>query len=319
MAVNENELTEKKQRFQEALQQFLDRIESDRSILAAVLVGSISDETIWRKESIHLWVIEADGVQKRLKSDGNHEDIHRTMVEDDINLHLEMIPRSRFKQMVEGSSRTAFSCNFFASRELVYCDDPSIAKWFDSAQEVATKDQEKELLQVTTWAIHAIKHARKQLNIKEDHELAKQTLIWGAHSIACIEIVKAGEVYEDTAIYKAIEIRPELFQVIYTDLLTRKTTAKLLASALAAMTEYIDNHWREYLKPMLHFLNKQQRVVPLSELANHFAFSQLYPWHLESACEWLADLGYIEKLSAPFKLTKRSRVDVEEPAFLVNE
>ena len=103
-----------------ALASFIERLEDDRNILAAVLVGSLSEEIIWRKESIGLWIIETDGGSKRLRSDGKDESIYRTFVEDGINIHAEIIPRSRFKQMVEGSSRTAFSCNFFAHRTLVH-------------------------------------------------------------------------------------------------------------------------------------------------------------------------------------------------------
>ena len=155
------DLVEKKQQFEEALNLFITRIEKDRNILAAVLVGSISDDTIWWKESIHLWLIETDGVTKRLKFDGENEDISRILVEEGINLHVDLIPRSRFRKMVEGSSRTAFSCNFFAKRELVYCDDASISGWFDKANTAATKDKEKALLATTTWAIHAHRWARK--------------------------------------------------------------------------------------------------------------------------------------------------------------
>lgn len=317
--MNKKELAEKKQRFENALDLFVSRIREDRWIIAAVLVGSLSDETIWRKEAIYLWVIEADGVTKRLKSDGNEERIFRTLVEDDINLHVELIPRSRFKQMVEGSSRTAFSCNFFAKRELVYCDDASIQNWFETANETATKDQEKELLVVATWAIHAVKHARKQIEIKQDFELARQTLMWGAHSVAAIEIVRGGEVYEQEAIYKAVDAQPKLFKTIYLDPISKKPTAKTLTAALDAMEHYIDQNSQAYLKPLLKYLEKKKGLVPLSELAIHFAYTQLYPWHLESACEWLYDNGYVEKLSAPFKLTKKSRVDVEEPAYQINE
>jgi hypothetical protein len=139
-------MQEKKERYEAALQSFVERLAKDRNVLAAVLVGSLADEVIWRKESIGLWVIEADGVSRRLRSDGNDERIFRTLAEDEIIIHAEVIPRSRFKQMVEGSSRTAFSCNFFAVRKRVHCSDPAIEAWFDEAQTVATKDQEKELL-----------------------------------------------------------------------------------------------------------------------------------------------------------------------------
>ena len=107
---------EKVARFEAALNQLIERIAEDRYVLAIVLVGSLSTETIWHRESLGLWIIEADGVSRRLPSDGNDERIFRILVENGINIHAEVIPRSRFKKMVEGASRTAFSCNFFAQR-----------------------------------------------------------------------------------------------------------------------------------------------------------------------------------------------------------
>ena len=120
-------------RFEAALHQLIERIAEDRYVLAVVLVGSLSTETIWQRESLGLWIIEADGVSRRLPSDGKDERVFRILVENGINIHAEVIPRSRFKQMVEGASRTAFSCNFFAHRQIVYSKDPSIESWFKKA------------------------------------------------------------------------------------------------------------------------------------------------------------------------------------------
>ena len=306
---------EKTAHFRSSLDLFVERLAEDRNILAAVLVGSINDEVIWRKESIGLWIIEADGVSKRLKSDGNDERIFRTFVEGDINIHAEIIPRSRFKLMVEGSSRTAFSCNFFARRELIYCDDPSIAKWFETADTVATKDQDKELLIATTWIIESARYARKRIERKDDLELGYEAILWAVHSIAAAEVIEAGEVYEHAAIYKAIELKPGLFQQIYLDLLGKKRNKKSLLAVLDVIDEYIDQHADRNLKPLFDYLKKQTGTTPLSHISEHFAHSQLYPWHLESACEWLERNGVLEKLALPFKITKKSRVEVEEPAY----
>ena len=133
---------EKLLRFQRALTHFLERVAEDRYVLAVVLVGSLSENTIWRRESIGVWVIEVDGVTRRLRSDGNDEHIYRIFAEDGINIHAELIARSRFKQMVEGSSRTAFSCNFFESREIVYSRDPSIDAWFQTRWQIAFESPE---------------------------------------------------------------------------------------------------------------------------------------------------------------------------------
>ena len=302
-------------RFKAALRQLIERVAEDRYVLAVVLVGSLSTETIWQRESLALWIIEADGVSRRLPSDGKDERIFRILVENGINIHAEVIPRSRFKQMVEGASRTAFSCNFFALRQIVYSKDPSIDNWFKKANDIATKDKERELLTFSTWTMHAHRHARKRLDIKGDLELAAQDTLGAAHSVAHTEIIRRGEVWERDVIYRAIVGAPELFQTIYLDVLAKRRNRRVLSAALDAIDGYLDKHYQAHLKPLLDYLKKQNRVVPLSEVSDHFAYSQLHPWHLEAACEWLERKGLLEKLSAPFKLTKRSRESVEEPAY----
>jgi hypothetical protein len=302
-------------RFQAALDQLVERVARDRYVLAVVQVGSLSEETIWQRESLGVWIIEADDVTRRLPSDGKDERIFRILVEDGIDIHAEVIPRSRFRQMVEGSSRTAFSCSFFARRKVVYSADPSIEGWFEQANSVALKDQERELLAFSAWTIHAARHARKRLELKDDVDLAAQEVLWAAHSVAHTEIIRRGEVWEGDVIYRAIEGDRALFQAIYLDVLANPKDKRVLSAALDAVDGYLAAHHEAHLKPLLAFLKKEKRVLPLSEISDHFAFSQLYSWHLESACEWLEEKGLLQKLSAPFKLTRRSLERVEEPAY----
>jgi hypothetical protein len=305
-------------RFEVALAQFVERIMEDRYVLAVVQVGSLRLETIWARHALSLWIIEADGVTRRIISDGTDERVFRILVENGINVHAEVIPRSRFKKMVEGASRTAFSHNFFAQRRIVASKDTSIDGWFKKANRMATKDQERELLAFSTWTIHAVVHARKRLEVKGDLELASQDTLGAAHSVAHTEIIRRGEVWEDEVIYRAIEGAPKLFKTIYLDVLAKPMNRKVLAAALDAIDAYLEEHYEEHLKPLLDHLKKQNRVVPLSEISDHFAFSQLHPGHLEAACEWLEHKGLVEKVSAPFKLTKRSLERVEEPAYFLD-
>lgn len=304
-------------RFEAALGQFIGRVEEDRYILAVVLVRSLSAETVWSRETLGLWIIEADGVSRRLPSDGENQRIFRILVENGVNIHAEVIPRARFKQMVEGMSRTAFSCNFFAHRQIVHSKDPSIENWFKEANAVAIKDQERELLVFSTWTIDEHRHARKRLDIKRDLELAAQGITSAAHSIAHIEIIRRGQICEQDVIYRAMEGEPDLFRTIYLDVLSRRKNRRVLSAALDAIDGYLETHAEGHLKPLLGFLKKQNRVVPLSEISDHFAFSQMHPGHLEAACEWLERKGRLQKVSAPFKLTKRSLERVEEPAYFL--
>lgn len=311
-------LPDKLARYEAALAQFVERVMEDRYVLGVVEVGSLKLETIWARHALSLWIIEADGVTRRTLSDGTDERVFRILVENGVNVHAEVIPRSRFKKMVEGSSRTAFSHNFFAKRRLVASKDASIDRWFTKADRLATKDQERELLAFSTWTIHAVIHARKRLDVKGDLALAAQETLGAAHSVAHTEIIRCGEICEDDVIYRAIEGAPALFKTIYLDVLAKPKNAKVLTAALDAVDGYLEEHYEAHLKPLLDYLKKQNRVVPLSEIADQFAFSQLYPGHLEAACEWLEHKGLLEKVSAPFKLTKRSREALEEPAYFLD-
>lgn len=302
-------------RFEAALSQFTERVVNDRYVLALVLLGSLNETTIWRRESIGLWVIEADGVSRRLRSDGNDERIFRVFVENGINVHAEVIPRSRFRQMIEGTSRTAFTCSFFEERKIVYSRDVSIDNWFQQANTVAVRDQERELLMFSTWTIHSLRRAKKLLDVRRDPELAHQVLLEAAHSVACTEIIRSGQVWEDLVIYRALELNPELFRVIYTDLLTKRKSVRAMTAAVKAIDAYLEEHHEAHLAPLLSFLRREDRVVPLSEIGDHFAFTQIHPWHIEAACEWLERQGRLDKLSVPFRLTKRSQNEVEEPAY----
>jgi hypothetical protein len=125
-------------------------------------------------------------------------------------------------------------------------------------------------------------------------------------------------VWEQDVIYKAIDGNPELFKTIYLDVLSNRKSRAVLTAALGAIDAYLDEHYKAHLKPLLSYLKKENRVVALSEISDHFAFSQIHPGHVASACEWLERKGRLEKLSAPFKLTKRSLEQVEEPAYLLN-
>jgi hypothetical protein len=309
-------VSEQLARFEKALQMFLERVRMDPNLLAAVLVGSLTEETVWRRDALSLWVIEKDGVTKRLRADGEEPRIFRTLVEEGVNVHVELIPRARFKRMVEGSARTAFRYSFFARRKLVYCNDSSLEKWFEDADTLALRDQERELCIATTWLIHAHRHASRLLEHGRDLDLVFQVLLEGAHCVAAAEVIAAREVYEGLVIHRGLELAPDLLRRVYLDLLTTPRTAEHLGKILAILDDYLETHAEARLLPVLRYLRKEKRLVSLSELSDHFAHSQLYPWHLEEACEWLETKQRIGKFSAPFSLTKMSRVEVEEPAYL---
>jgi hypothetical protein len=56
-----------------------------------------------RRDAIALWLIEKDGVIKRLRADGDNPRIFRTLDEEGVNLHVELIPRIYWEDRTVGS------------------------------------------------------------------------------------------------------------------------------------------------------------------------------------------------------------------------
>ena len=123
------DLVEKTQHYREALEQFLERLKEgplcpgcrvgwqsrQRDDLAQRLDWAMGHRNGWGDENAYERTVRTSASFAHSWKNG-------------VNIHAEIIAYSRFRRMVEGNSRTAFSCNFFALRELVYCDDPSIEK-----------------------------------------------------------------------------------------------------------------------------------------------------------------------------------------------
>src|SRR5258705_6220306 len=87
-------------KFTAALDSLEERIGLDRSVLAAILCGSLSHDTVWAKSDIDLVLVTIDD-KKTPRSD-------LALYADGINVHTLMIPRTEFRKLVEGSIRNSF-------------------------------------------------------------------------------------------------------------------------------------------------------------------------------------------------------------------
>src|SRR3954463_12194332 len=98
--------------FSDALHALVERIKQDRSILAAILCGSLSHDTVWAKSDIDLVLVTVD--DQKLRNQG------LSLYADGINVHAMLLPRAAFRKTVEGSIRNSFQHSFLAKGRLLY-------------------------------------------------------------------------------------------------------------------------------------------------------------------------------------------------------
>src|SRR4051812_46403650 len=102
-------------RFTAALETLVDQIRKDRSILAAILCGSLSHDVVWEKSDIDLMLVTID--------DKKVEQSDLPLYADGVNVHVNLLPRAEFRKAVDGSLHNSFVHALLVKGRLLYTHD----------------------------------------------------------------------------------------------------------------------------------------------------------------------------------------------------
>jgi hypothetical protein len=293
-----------KERFVEALESFVDKVQQDPYVLAALLFGSLAYDQVWEKSDIDLILIGKD----ERKPERSY-----ALVENGINIHVLMFSRSKFKGMLEGSLQSSFFHSSFSRSTLLFTKDESLRDYYENVKRVGSRDREMQLLRAASAALYCLPKAEKWFTVKHDLDYAFLWILYTVDNLATIETLTHGEVTGREVIQQALVHNPTFFHAVYTDLIRGEKDAAALGRALAAINGYLDDRIDLLFRPVLDYLAESGGIRSATELDTYFrkhaqtSLSQVY--------EWLADRGIIRKVSAPLRLTEKSRVTVDEAAY----
>src|SRR5438105_10414262 len=170
-------------KFTGALDDLVAQVKQDRSILAAVLCGSLSHDTVWAKSDIDLVLVTIDD-RKVERSD-------RALYADGVNVHAFLMPRAEFRKTVEGAVRNSFMHSLLAKGRLLYTHDETIAGLCARLDEVGERDTQLQLLAAATHALPPIDKAHKWFVTRGDLNYTALWILYAATSLARIEVIGA--------------------------------------------------------------------------------------------------------------------------------
>jgi hypothetical protein len=294
-------------KFTGALDDLVTQVKGDRSILAAILCGSMSHDTVWEKSDIDLVLITID--DKKVETAG------LALYADGVNVHAFLMPRAHFRKTVEGAVRNSFQHSLLAKGRLLYTHDETIAALCDRLHEIGERDTQVQLLAAATHALAPIDKARKWFVTRGDLDYTALWILYAATPLARIEVMGARQLADREVIPQAMKLNPAFFKTIYSDILNAKKTRKSVQGALDAIDSYLAERAATLFRPVLDHLREVGEARSSTEIEAHFKRN----FDIEgvtAACEYLSDRGLIGKVSTPVQLTKRSNVLVQELAFV---
>jgi hypothetical protein len=294
------------QQFAVALDRLIDQVREDRSILAALLCGSLSHDTVWTKSDIDLVFVTVD--------DRKVEEGHVALSADGVNVHAMLVPRAAFRRMVDGSVRNSFTHSFLTKGRLLYTHDPTIAALCATLSDIGARDRQVQLLRVATEALPPIDKAHKWFVTRGDLDYTALWLLYAATPLAQMEVIGAGLLVDREVIPQAMRLNPAFFRMVYADVLNTPKTRQTMQAALDAVDDFVARRASAVFAPILEYLAAVGDLRSSRDLEMHFSRN----FDIEgvtTACEYLAARGLIGKASTATRLTRKSNVDVQELAF----
>jgi hypothetical protein len=294
------------QRFSKAVELLIEQVRQDRSILAAILCGSLSHDTVWDKSDVDLVLVTID--DRKVESGG------RALYADGVNVHALLMPRAAFRKTAEGALRNSFMHSFLAKGRLLYTHDESIAGLCAMLSEIGERDTQVQLFRWATAALAPLYKAHKWFLTRRDLEYTALYILYTATSLANIEVIGARILADREVIPQALKLNPALFGTIYSDLLNTKKTAKAVKAALDAIDRYLSTRALALFAPLLEHLREVGEARSATDIEDHFARNYGIEG-VTAACEYLADQGLAGKAATTVQLTRRSNTAVQELAF----
>lgn len=293
-------------RYDAALSALVDQVRQDRSILAVLLGGSLSYDRVWEKSDIDLVLVTIDDRKVGVDS--------LCLDADGVNVHAMLMPRSEFRQTVQGSLRNSFMHSFLAKARLVYSHDPSITALCATLADLGQRDQQVQLLRASIAALPALYKARKWLITRADLDYTALWILYAATPLAQVEVIGAGQLADREVIPQALALNPAFFRIVYTDLLNAPKTRKGVEDALCAADQYVAERAPRLFAAVIDHLQDVREARSCREIEDHFT-RHFGIGGVTTACEYLADERLIGRAAVATTLTRRSSVDVQETAF----
>ncbi len=293
--------------FKQALDDLVAQVKMDRSILAAILCGSLSHDIVWAKSDIDLALVTID--DKKVEAAG------LALYAGGVNVHAFLMPRAEFRKTVEGAVGNSFMHSLLAKGKLLYTHDETIARLCARLHEIGERDTQVQLLAAATHALPSVYKAHKWFITRGDLDYTALWILYAANSLARIEVIGARLLADREVMPQAMKLNPAFFKTVYSGLLNMKKTRSSVQAALDAIDGYLAQRTATLFRLVLDHLREAAEARSCSEIEawfkRHFDVEGV-----TTACEYLADQGLIGKVSTPVQLTKKSNVMVQELAFV---
>ena len=194
------------QKFTAALDALVEQVKQDRSILAAILCGSLSHDTVWAKSDIDLVLVTIDDKKVEPVRPGALRGRRQRPRVPDAARGVPQDGRRLGPQLVHALAPGQGAAALHARRD----DRRPLRR---GCSEIGERDTQVQLLRAATDALPPIDKAHKWFVTRGDLDYTALWILYAATPLAQIEVIGARLLADREVIPQAMKLNPAFFKI----------------------------------------------------------------------------------------------------------
>jgi len=294
-----------RQKFDNALESFMNRIESDNSILAVFVLGSYTNGIVWEKSDIDMVIVTKE------------EKVLQDLIvirENEVQICAYIISRNDYRRNQQRFLQGSITHHMLSTSKLIRSSDRGISEFNRDMFSVADRDKELQILVRSEMLVGDINKIKKTLYVEESLEKSINWVINATQEIARILIFLEGKIPGRDILTQAQEVSPnEILDKIIGEVFKNGFSKESVEYALNLIEDFIIKNTNRFFKPLFDYLKEGIGERTHSELDLHFQKATGFRGlTLVESITWLSDQAILMLGVKPKRITARSRVTVDE-------
>lgn len=274
-----------RERFRQAQQSVIGRLQANKKAVAAILLGSPSHDLIWEWSDLQILCIMEDLYKGPV-------DYH--LLESGTAVLLNMRKRNEFLTYLQQTHTEDYYYCAVYKGTVLFTKDDMLMEEIGDLYRIGDRERETEMLLGFSSAVYYLNKTEKNLLVKENLDNAAFFAFEIAPAVARIEVMKMREIPEREIIAQARPHAPQLFEKIYDVLRDEKITADTLRGVIGETHRYLAVNTREVYRPVLTYLRTHRDRTGFSADTHGHGFGINY--------DWLFRMGIVERYPEPVRV-----------------
>lgn len=276
--------------YQKAFNGIIDRMKTNKSVLAVMVFGSMVTGDLWDESDIDLFVI----------LDRKYPDMQNIYTEEkSIPVHIKLMSKNKFLQHQEEDLKGSFIHRIFASSRLVFSNDMEITAKYDNGRYYPDLDRERWNMVYLGRLLKSIGICKKYMH-NDGIYTAYTAAVKCAEEYAKLYVNFSGYMISKDAMTMAMNLNDEFRKCVDDLFFNNDEIEKTMVNVLEYFQTSIDKSIRNLTNVLLNYMRDKDCFLSSEDINNDELFDN-YDINMEDILNKLWEKNIIKKEARDLK------------------